>query len=138
MPILPTPILLIRPRLQLILIRGSNRRRTPHPLQLTLHIIADMFFVLGVGRAPTATGRATGFLVVEDGRCHCGRGVARDGGVVVASVADGAGCGGAADGGAAGEAGSAGAGEDVVEVVRGCDEGGAGSLGEAAVYSVCC
>lgn len=81
-------ILPIRPRLQLILIRRSNRRRTPHTLQLTLHIVADMFLVLAVHRATPATGRAADFLIVEDGTCSGGRGVACYRGVVVASVAD--------------------------------------------------
>lgn len=84
MRILPIPILLIRPRLQLILIR-SDRRRTPHPPQLALNIITDMFLVR---RATAATGCAAGFLVVEEGRFRRGRGVACDDGVVVASVAD--------------------------------------------------
>ena len=92
-----------------------------------------LLVLIGCGRAIPSTGRPDDFFVVEQGRRSGGRGVACDRGVVVASVADGAGYRGAADGGAPRGGGAAGAGEDVIEVVRGGDEWGAWGLRETAV-----
>lgn len=133
-PILPRPILSLR--LELILI-SSNGRRTPHPLQLTLHVMIDMFLILLAECATPPTDRSTGIVLVKARRGCAGSCVAGDGRVEVASVADRAGCGGTADGGASGEVWSAGAREDVIEVVRGGGEGGAGGLGETAVDTGC-
>lgn len=129
-------ILPFRLCLKLVLECGE-RGGTTDALKLALDVVIDMLICFSVCASAAASCSAS-IVIVVHGREGAWGGVAGDRGVEVTAVADGAGGRGASDGGTSGHRRAAGAREDVVEVVGGGGEWGAGSLRETTVETRTC